>query len=312
MRKVLLAAVAALGLSAAADVAEAKRLTDQPLVTPAWLKSQLGNPNLVVIDIRPETEGGGEAGFAKGHVPGAVFADYNKAGWRTTIDGVPGMLPPVKDVETLIGSLGISGDKHVVVVPTGQTSSDFGNAARVYWTFKVLGHDAVSVLDGGWRAWTADAANPVATGTAAPNPAKFAAKFRDELFATTAEVERARQRRVPLVDARPEEQYLGKTKSPVARAFGTVPTAVNVENTKFYDDKAGKFIGKEQIAALLDRAGVKKDGEIVAFCNTGHWASVAWFGISEVLGHKKTTLYDGSMAEWTLDDKRPVERKVTP
>lgn len=311
MRKGLIALAVALTLGAA-GTAEAKRLTDRPLVDAAWLKQNLNNPDLLVIDIRPEAEGGGAAGFAKSHIPGAVFADYNSYGWRTTLDGVPGMLPPVKEVEALIGKLGVNADKHVVVIPTGQNSSDFGNAARVYWTFKVLGHDAVSVLDGGWRAWTADASNPVATGAVTPKPAVFTAKFRDALFASTAEVETARKQSVPLVDARPNEQYIGKTKSPVAKAFGTIPAAVNVENTSFYDDKAGKFISKAEIAALLDKAGVKKDGDIVAFCNTGHWASVAWFGISEVYGNQKTTLYDGSMAEWTMDTARPVERKFTP
>ena len=52
---------------------------------------------------------------------------------------------------------------------------------------------------------------------------------------------------------------------------------------------------------------IEQDADEIAFCNTGHWASVAWFGLSEILGNKKTKLYDGSMADWTSDESRPVQ-----
>ena len=287
--------------------------TTQALVSTDWLLDRLEQPDLRVVDASwymPDQNRNPRAEYAAEHIPGAVFFDIDEI---CDLDNpLPHMLPPPEKVGKLIGSLGIDNQTHVVLVPEGRNAADIGTATRVYWTFKVLGHDAVSVLDGGWRAWTADASNPVAAGAVTPKPAVFTAKFRDALFASTAEVETARKQSVPLVDARPNEQYIGKTKSPVAKAFGTIPAAVNVENTSFYDDKAGKFISKAEIAALLDKAGVKKDGDIVAFCNTGHWASVAWFGISEVYGNQKTTLYDGSMAEWTMDSARPVERKFTP
>ena len=48
--------------------------------------------------------------------------------------------------------------------------------------------------------------------------------------------------------------------------------------------------------------------EIYSYCNTGHWASVNWFVISEVMGKDNVKLYDGSMVEWTNDPKRPVEQ----
>ena len=292
------------------DGAEAKRLTDAPLVGASWLKNNLDDPSLVVLDVRTATQGGGSAGFAAGHVPGAVFADYETAGWRTTINGVPGMLPPISDVEKLIGSLGIDNGKHVVIVPEGKNSTDFGAATRVYWTFKIVGHDAVSILDGGWRAWMADTANPIATsGAAAPKPAKFTAAFRPELVADAGDVARAAASGVPLVDARPEPQYLSKAKSPVVKRAGTIPGAVNVENTRFYESETGTFSAKETIAALLKKTGVKAEGDAITFCNTGHWASVAWFGLSEVLGNKSTRMYDGSMADWTMDPARPVEIK---
>ena len=69
------------------------------------------------------------------------------------VDGIKGQLPPVKEIELLIGGLGINNKKHVIVVYGGVNSTDFGSAARVYWTFKTLGHDEVSILNGGYKAW---------------------------------------------------------------------------------------------------------------------------------------------------------------
>ena len=120
-----------------------------PLVTAEWLKSQAGDENLVIVDIRDDIEKTdlGELPY----LANAVVAPYGSAGWRTEVDGVPGQIPAEEQIAGLIGGLGIDGDDHVVIVPWGTDSSEFGGATRVYWTFKYLGHDDVSILDGGWR-----------------------------------------------------------------------------------------------------------------------------------------------------------------
>ena len=62
------------------------------------------------------------------------------------------MLPPVEQISSLIGGLGIDNEDHVLLIPFGTSSSKMGTATRVYWTFKVLGHDKVSILNGGMAA----------------------------------------------------------------------------------------------------------------------------------------------------------------
>ena len=68
-------------------------------------------------------------------------------------EGIAGMLPPVDQISNLIGSLGIVNQDHVVLIPYGNSSSKMGTATRIYWTFKVLGHDKVSILNGGMAAY---------------------------------------------------------------------------------------------------------------------------------------------------------------
>ncbi|WP_027135415.1 sulfurtransferase [Geminicoccus roseus] len=289
-RVTLLASAILLSSSALASAAE-------PLVDAAWLQEHLDQPGLVVLDIRNVEEGSSEELFAQGHIPGAVHSDYAKAGWRTTVNGVPGMLPPTQDLEQLIGSLGIGNDTHVVLVPHGKTSSDFGAATRVFWTFDVLGHDEVSILEGGYAAWSAGG-NPVETGTGtAPGPVAFKAEFRPELVASLDEVKQAQANGVPLVDARPKGQYTGEVTPENVGIAGTIPGAVSLPHDVLVENGAD-VLDTPELDALLAGLNLPEDGEKIAFCNTGHWASVGWFVLNKVGQDPQVKMYDGSMVEW--------------
>jgi thiosulfate/3-mercaptopyruvate sulfurtransferase len=281
----------------------AERLTDQPLVDTAWLAQHLGDKSLVVLDIRDATDAGDL--YAAGHVPGAVAAPYSAAGWRAKVGDVPGLLPTEEAIETLVSGLGVSNDSHVVILTGGQSASDFGGATRVYWTFKVYGHDNVSILDGGYAAWT-KANGELSTDAVTPVAATFDAEFRPELRAEVAEVNDAIQSDVNLVDARSVAQFIGQEKTNTVKALGHIPSAININFDKFYDAAKPGFASADIIAKLAKDAGVADSNGFIAFCNTGHLASIAWFGLSEVEGLPNVRLYDGSMSDWTSDPSRPV------
>lgn len=304
MRTFSLIAVAGILLSGSA-LAQSPAVT--PLVDAEWLVENKNNDNVVVIDIRDDIEKTNLG--AQPYIENAVVAPYASAGWRTEIDGVPGMTPPIDQLTTLIEGLGVDDDDHVVIVPWGTDSSEFGGATRVYWTFKYLGHDAVSILDGGWRQYEA-AGGPRSESAAEAEVGEFTADVQDDLIATTDEVAAALEAGVTLVDGRPAEQYRGESKSPVVRLEGTIPGAVNIQHSDLYSAEYALFARPETVEALATAVGLGSDDENIAFCNTGHWASIAWFGLSEVMGNKNTSMYDGSMAEWTADDARPVDDKT--
>ena len=93
------------------------------------------------------------------------------------------------------------------------------------------------------------------------------------------------------------------------RVEGTIPGAVNIKHGDLYSAEYAQFVAPETVKALAEGVGLAENEENIAFCNTGHWASIAWFGLSEVLGNKNTSMYDGSMAEWTADPARPVQNR---
>ncbi|OEY66364.1 sulfurtransferase [Marinobacter sp. X15-166B] len=280
-----------------------------PLVDAGWLHAHLQDETLVVLDIRSAIDNGGDrSGFNQAHIPGAVYSNYATDGWRETREGVQGLLPPVRNVERLIGGLGIGNSHTVVIVPAGTGPTDFGSAARVYWTFRVLGHDQVSILNGGFAGWQA-AGYDVASGDGGQRPvASFQGELQEHLIATLAEVEQARTEQAQLVDARPEDYFGGETRSPAAKAPGTLPGALNLpHHTLLSEQNQAWYLDVAHLTERINEAELNRDAETIAFCNTGHWAATDWFVLSEVAGFDRVALYDGSMAEWSQDSSRPMQ-----
>ncbi|CAH2604491.1 Sulfurtransferase [Rhodovastum atsumiense] len=293
MPRRLVAVLLALAL-AGATLASARAA--DPLVAGSWLETRLSDgpgtgKRLVVLDVRPAAE------HAAGHVPGAVSAEYGTAGWLARQPGgAAGALPPIEQIASTIGALGVGNDDHVVIV-----AEHFPMAARVYWTFKVLGHAEVSVLDGGWNAWR----GPQERGPVQPQPAQFTPQYNPSLRASLTEVALAASSgAATLVDARPLAQWNGTARSPVVRTGGHLPGAVWVDQQATLAPD-GRLQPAEHQAKLFSSLPAKP---VITYCNTGTLAAGDWFVLSEVLGRPNTRLYDGSMSEWTADPSRPVIR----
>jgi len=277
-----------------------------PLVSVDWVKANLDKPGIVYIDFAPPAD------YLRGHIPGAVNSNYGKDGWREErSDKVPDMLPTKLDaLGEMIGKLGIDNGTHVVLVPAGTSSTDMGVGTRVYWTFKVLGHDNVSILDGGMAAWTKDKKNPLQTGAPKIEPKAFKVAVRKDMIVTMDDVKKAKAAGVLLIDNRPEDQYAGINRHPKSTESGTIEGAKNLPNGWLTVNGMGEFRNKSQLDQLYKVASVPTSGDQINFCNTGHWASVGWFVSSELMGNKKAKMYDGSMVEWTMLKGGSVEQKV--
>lgn len=283
-----------------------------PVVDIAWLKASDASPGTVIVDLRPR------GFYLKGHIPGAVSSDYVKDKWRDEDKhGTAAMLPDPAVLEKKIGALGIDNSSHVVLVRFGQSTGDMAAATRVYWTFKVLGHDRISILDGGMAAYTAEKkadketpVNPLERGARQPTPKVFKAVPGERYIATAAEVARALSSGGLLVDSRPTHQYLGVAKSGKVARFGTLPGATSLPGLWLTDNDGATFRDREALGRLYVHAGVATDSPQINFCNTGHWASLGWFVSSELMGNPRVKLYDGSMTEWAAEKVNPVERKV--
>lgn len=281
----------------------------EPAVSAEWLRQNLTDPNLVLVDIRAVEPGGKTNAYEDAHIPGAQHADYFQAGWRAKRDGVPGLLPSKAAIENLAGSLGIDETKHVVVVWGGEDNNEFGAAARVYWTMKVYGHDNVSILDGGQAAWTKAGYLTQKGKSPQVAPALFEATYRPELHAGLERVKGlVGTHDAVLLDARPPEFFAGKQKHDAAAGYGHLPGAQSLPHDAAFQPGSTKLRSRADLAQAY---AAVPEGSVVSYCNTGHWAATNWFVLSEILGRKDVALYDGSMVEWTKDAARPVASSRT-
>src|SRR4029450_7512854 len=184
-----------------------------PLVTTEWLAANLGRRNVRVVAgpwHMPQLKRDARAEFAQAHIPGAFFFDIAAIADRRT--SLPHMLPGAAEFARSVGKLGIgSGDRVIFYDSRGVVS-----AARVWWTFRVFGHDRVAVLDGGFPRWRAEG-RPVASGEAAPRPRRFTARLRRRLVRDLASVRgNIKTRREQVLDARARGRRAGTEPEPRA------------------------------------------------------------------------------------------------
>ena len=133
-------------------------------IDPHELKTLLDRSGVKVVDGSWALDGTDmHALFLQEHIPGARFFDIEAVSDHST--SLPHMAPSPSDFAAAVGGMGISADDHIVVYDRQGLFS----AARVWWTFKLMGHKAVQVLRGGLPGWKA-AGLPVTADTGAVAP----------------------------------------------------------------------------------------------------------------------------------------------
>lgn len=246
-----------------------------------------------IIDIRaPEA-------YAEGHLPGAVNVPYGN--WRGPAEN-PGQLIDVATLQQLLQDAGIEEGQDILVVHQGDTTSDFGAAARVYWTLKSAGLDSLAVLNGGFEDWV-EAGNDPSTEAASIAPTDIEVTWDDSWTMDrdgVAAVVDGKSEAV-LIDARPHEFFAGDTKHGAAAAAGTLAGAVSLVNTVWFGNGDPRIdASPEMIDRVKALAAENGDAPLVSFCNTGHWAATNWFAASELAEVEGVKLYPESMVGWTL------------
>lgn len=286
-------------LAASVFAISATGASAQALLSPLELNAKLTAADVRVLDIRDPKS------YGENHVPGALNAPYGA--WRGPAAN-PGELPDLKKLTALVQSLGLTPQTHAIVVSSGKDETDFGAAARVYWTLKVLGLNNLSILNGGLKAWT-QAGLPLNNAPVKVAASTFVPTINQDMIVSRDEaISLVKSGKAQLVDARPSDFFKGETRHVAAKVPGTLPGATNVEHSQWFKPGTAQFVSPEDAKKLSQSLKLKPGEEIINFCNTGHWAATNWFALSEVLGQKDTKMYAGSMVDWTqAPDALPMD-----
>ena len=267
----------------------------QPLLEPEELAA--------ILDIAPDVRVIRVTGnHGRGHIPGSIESPY--ADWRGTGRN-PGQLRNLDEYTALLQRLGITDSTPVAVVHQGSDPADLGAASRVYWTLKSLGVIDVALINGGFQAWR-QADFPISTEDELVTASSYQPAWHDQWRVTTQQVEELVQSGdANLIDARPVSFYRG-LRATLGKP-GTIQGAGNIEYESWFD--GDRLQSQESLSQILSDFGELNSPVTVSFCNTGHWASINWFVMSELLQVENTRLYAESVAEWSEVD-RPMDNQV--
>ena len=269
------------------------------------LQKLLGEPRLAVVDCRFDlmNPGAGRQAYLRAHIPDARYADLNRD-LSAPIGADTGRhpLPAPETFAAWLGAAGIDNGAQVVAYDDANGSI----AARLWWMLRWVGHDAVAVLDGGFKAWAARG-GALQPGEADFPGTQFTPRVAADTVLSTAEVERALQDPAALlVDARAQERYAG-TIEPIDPVAGHIPGAVNHPFTANLDADGHFLPGDEIKRRWQERLSGRQPRQLIAMCGSGVTACHNLLSL-EVAGLTGASLYAGSWSEWIRDPRRPVAR----
>lgn len=275
------------------------------LIATAELAQRIGLPDLVLIDVRhdlsqPETWG--QAQYAQGHLPGAIFVhvDRDLSGIKTGRNGRH-PLPSPDEAAATFGRLGIDSTRQVVIYDQGPGVY----ASRMWWMLHWLGHAAAAVLDGGYTRWVGEG-RPIETGVAKPRAATFRAAQTNVTVDANAIYTSLGRGSPLLVDARAPERFRGEVE-PIDPVGGHIPGALNRPHANNMNAD-GSWKSADQLRAEFDALlGGRAASDVVHYCGSGVSACHNLLAMA-LAGLPGAQLYPGSWSEWSADPSRPQAR----
>jgi thiosulfate/3-mercaptopyruvate sulfurtransferase len=274
------------------------------LVSTERLAEHLSDPDLRILDCtwhHVSTNLDGRTQYRGRHLPGAVHFDIDHVADKS--NPLPHMLPTPEDFAKKVGLLGIGDGDRVVVYDRLYGGSA---AARVWWMFRVFGHDRVALLDGGFGKWIKEK-RPTEMSAVRPQPKVLSTSFNAALVRGLAEMNaNVATGTEQVIDARGPGKFDGTQQDVFpSRRLGHIPNAINLPWADLIDPDSGAIIAPDVLAARFASAGIDLSRPIVTTCASGITSCVVALGL-HLLGHKSAAVYDGSWAEWGLAEDTPA------
>ena len=274
------------------------------LVSTDWLAQHLKDPDLRIIDASwhmPATGRDAQAEYATAHIPGARFFDIDEISDHRS--DLPHMAPPVEKFISRMRAMGI-GDGHQVVV---YDSTGLFSAARVWWTFRLMGKMDVAVLDGGLPKWQAEGREIEDMPPIARDRHITVQRQSGMVKDVTQVAQASKLAQTEIIDARAAPRFKGEVAEPRAGLrSGHIPNSKNLPFADLLNDDA-TMKAPPALKAAFEAAGVDLSKPVITTCGSGVTAAILSLGL-ERIGHRNHALYDGSWSEWGMFDDLPIAK----
>lgn len=274
------------------------------LVSTAWLGAHLEDPDLRILDASwylPQMARDARAEYAAAHIPGARFFDIDEMSDHRS--ALPHMAPPPEKFISRMRAMGV-GDGHQVVVYDGM---GIFSAARVWWTFRLMGKTDVAVLDGGLPKWRAEG-RPLEDMPPVLRDRHMTVQRQAGLVKDVTQVAQASKLGDhEILDARSPGRFRGDEPEPrPGLRCGHIPGARNVPFQTLLNPD-GTMKDAAALRAVFDAAGVDLARPVITSCGSGVTAAIINLAL-ERIGHRDHALYDGSWAEWGMYDDLKIAK----
>jgi len=270
-------------------------LAQQPvIVSPQWLNENLKDPDLVVL----YTGFVIKADYDKEHIEGSRFLWPEWLAYNTPESNMTSA--DAAKATKVLQDLGINKNSKVVICHRG---GDVTIAARMFLSLEHYGlNGQVSFLNGGLEAWK-KAGYPVTSKPAVFKKGNFIAKDNGLLVDKNYVQNALNENSSEVVDARMKRWYDGD-----ATGYPRDGHITGAKNIPYPDmiDSTNSLKPTEVLEKNFSSVIPGKQKEVVVYCFIGQTASVDYL-VGRALGYKMK-LYDGSMQEWSRDEKLPMEK----
>ncbi|MFZ1470094.1 MAG: 3-mercaptopyruvate sulfurtransferase [Paracoccaceae bacterium] len=272
------------------------------LVSTDWLAQHLKDPDLRLLDatwFMPDMGRDARAEYDANHIPGARFFDIDEISDQRS--ALPHMAPPVEKFMSRMRAMGV-GDGHQVVV---YDALGLFSAARVWWTFRLMGKQDVAVLDGGLPKWQAEGREvedlPPMVRDRHMTVSRQAGLVKD----VTQVAHAAKLGLAEVLDARNAPRFTGEAPEPrPGLRMGHIPGSRNIPFDSLMNGN-GTMKDAAGLRAVFTAAGVDLAKPAITTCGSGVTAAILSLAL-ERIGHRNHALYDGSWSEWGMYDDLPV------
>ena len=275
-------------------------LISNPLVNSTWVSKNLCKENIKLIEV-----GSSYNSYLVEHIKCSQYTNFYNDGWRVNDSRVAMKLPKYDNLVNILKKMGIKKEDHVILYPKKITDYyAMAETTAVYFSFKILGHEKIAILDGGYPDFKKKFDLLTEEGEFKLEPVNdYDTNIDKTILANINDISNNQKNNYKIVDSREKDFYLGINKLKGFKEYGTIKGAINIPSKWFLRERGLRFNDIKVLKKIYDYYELDTEENTIFFCYSGLESSINWFVSHELMEKKNSRLFEGSIFEWVAEGK---------